>query len=141
MDAWIETLPWWLIVFSAVSFVASLLVVPFIVVRIPHDYFLAPRRRVSGWGLRGTVLRTIIVVLKNILGLLLVLAGVAMLVLPGQGVLTILIGLGVMNFPGKYRLECFLISRGPVLRSINWIRRRRGVEPLRPASQRVRAEG
>lgn len=130
-----DNLAWWLIVFSTVSFVGSLLVVPFIVVRIPHDYFLAPRRQASSWGLRSLILRAIIVALKNIFGFLLFLAGVAMLVLPGQGILTILIGLAFMNFPGKYRLERFLISRKPVLRSINWIRRRRGVEPLLPVPQ------
>lgn len=43
--------------------------------------------------------------LRNVLGAILLVAGIAMLVLPGQGVPTILISLGLMNFPGKYRLE------------------------------------
>jgi len=73
---------------------------------------------------------------KNILGLVLVAAGVVMLFLPGQGLLTIFLGIVLMNFPGKYRLERYIVSRGPVLRGVNWIRRRAGVEELR-----VDAEG
>jgi len=51
-------------------------------------------------------------------------AGIAMLVLPGQGVLTIVIGIMLLDFPGKYRFERSLAARRPVLRSINWLRRR-----------------
>jgi hypothetical protein len=59
---------------------------------------------------------------KNLLGLVFVLAGVAMLVLPGQGILTILIGLMLMNFPGKRGLEQRLVQQPSVWRAINWIR-------------------
>ncbi len=67
---------------------------------------------------------------KNALGYLFVLMGIAMLVLPGQGILTIMIGVTLLDFPGKYRLERWLVSRRPVLRSINWLRRCAGREPL-----------
>jgi hypothetical protein len=130
MPGWNESLTWWLAAVSVVSFLGSLLLVPFIAVRIPRDYFVEPRRRVDAWGSRNVIVRAIVVTLKNLLGFVLILAGLAMLVLPGQGLLTMLIGLMAMNFPGKYRLERFLVSRGPVLRSINWIRRRCGVAPL-----------
>ena len=130
MFVWSETLGWWLAVISAVSFFGSLVAVPIIAVRIPREYFCASCRRIDAWGPRNLVARTLVVMLKNLLGVVLLLAGVAMLVLPGQGLLTMLIGLMVMNFPGKYRLERYLVSRGPVLRSISWIRRRWGVAPL-----------
>jgi hypothetical protein len=64
------------------------------------------------------------------LGAILVAAGLAMLMLPGQGILTILIGLGVMNFPGKYRLERWIISRPTVLKAVNWIRSKSHHPPL-----------
>lgn len=130
MLVWSEPLAWWLAIVSVVSFLGSLLAVPFIAVRIPHDYFCASHRRVDVWGDRSMVVRTLVVMLKNLLGVVLLAAGLAMLILPGQGLLTMLIGLMVMNFPGKYRLERYLVSRGPVLRGINWIRRRWGVAPL-----------
>jgi len=69
---------------------------------------------------------------KNALGYILVVAGIIMLVLPGQGIFTILIGIMLLNFPGKYQLERWLATRGPVLRSINWLRQRAGRAPLVP---------
>jgi len=57
-------------------------------------------------------------------------AGIVMLVLPGQGILTIVIGLMLSNFPGKYRLERWLVMRPRVLRTINWLRQRSKRNPL-----------
>ena len=54
----------------------------------------------------------------------------AMLVLPGQGILTIIIGIMFINFPGKYRLERWVVLRGPVLTIINRLRHRAGHAPL-----------
>ena len=59
---------------------------------------------------------------KNALGVLLILAGIAMLVLPGQGVLSILIGVMLLDIPGKYRFERWLVMRPPVWRAIAWLR-------------------
>jgi hypothetical protein len=53
-----------------------------------------------------------------------------MLVTPGQGILTILVGLLLMNFPGKYRVERWLVTRPGVLRSLNRLRKRRGEPPF-----------
>jgi hypothetical protein len=69
-------------------------------------------------------------VLKNALGVVLLLGGIVMLFLPGQGLLTMFLGIVLMDFPGKFRLERYLISRGPVLKSINWIRRKAEVSEL-----------
>jgi hypothetical protein len=67
---------------------------------------------------------------KNVLGYIFVVAGIFMLVLPGQGVLTILVGIMFLNFRRKYELERWIVSRRPVLRSINWVRRHAGRDPL-----------
>ncbi|WP_233490267.1 PGPGW domain-containing protein [Thiocapsa marina] len=69
---------------------------------------------------------------KNLVGWVLVLAGILMLVLPGQGILTIIMGLVLSDFPGKYALERRLASKQRVLDGINWIRRRSGHPPLVP---------
>ncbi|MCC5809032.1 MAG: hypothetical protein JJU06_01565 [Ectothiorhodospiraceae bacterium] len=117
---------WGLGSFSLLMFLGTLVLVPMIVVRIPADYFAGDRREKVPVIRRHPLIQAALVVAKNVLGLILVLLGLAMLVLPGQGVITILIGLMLMNFPGKYRLEKWVISRRPVRRSINWLRVRAG---------------
>ncbi|XOZ33013.1 PGPGW domain-containing protein [Halomonadaceae bacterium KBTZ08] len=115
---------------SLFMFVATLVAVPVIVARIPADYFVRYEHRPRLIRQRLPVMGLIVLVLKNLLGLVLLLAGIAMLVLPGQGLLTIVIALTLLNFPGKYRLERWVVSRPPVFRAINWMRRHRGVTEL-----------
>ncbi len=126
------TAVWWLGGLSALTFVATLVAIPWLVVRIPADYFSHQRREKTLWANRHPVIRAMLLVLKNLLGLTLVLAGVAMLVLPGQGLLTILIGMMLCNFPGKYRFEGWLISRPPVAKAVNWLRHKSGRPPIVP---------
>jgi archaellum biogenesis protein FlaJ (TadC family) len=126
---WGEVLGW-LAAVSALMFVGSLAVLPVVAARIPADYFCADRRGQTPWRRRRPGFRLCVLILKNILGLVLLLAGVLMLFLPGQGLMTIFLGIMLMDFPGKYRLERYIISRGPVLRGINWLRKRSGVAPL-----------
>ena len=45
-----------------------------------------------------------------------------MLVLPGQGLLTIVTGLILINYPGKYKLEKKLVAMPSVFKALNWIR-------------------
>jgi hypothetical protein len=55
-----------------------------------------------------------------------------MLLTPGQGLLTLLAGLLLMDFPGKYAMQRRLIEHPPILRAINRLRARHGHPPLRP---------
>ncbi|WP_420427604.1 PGPGW domain-containing protein [Algiphilus sp.] len=132
--AWADThstLLWWLAAASVLMFVGSLIVVPWVVVRIPHDYFAhsrRPERPRQQWPL---LLRLAYALLKNVVGAVLIAAGIAMLVLPGQGLITLFIGLMLLDFPGKFRLERRIVSYSSVLRAMNWLRARRGVPPLR----------
>jgi hypothetical protein len=116
----------WLAVLSAVTFIGSLIAIPFLVARIPADYFNERKRRRRRRPDGPAWARTVLVVVKNVLGAFFIAAGIAMLLLPGQGLLTILIGILLMNFPGKYRLERAIVRHPPVYRAINWIRRRSG---------------
>lgn len=124
----------WLFGLSLVVFLGSLLVVPWLVARLPADYFSERAERHSGamkgiWrNHRG--LRWGILIFKNLLGLLLLVAGLAMLVLPGQGLLTLFVSLMLLDFPGKIRLERAIVSRPNILKSINWLRRRHRRPPL-----------
>ncbi len=135
MIEWIqsrETVLWWLAALSAILFIATAMAVPMLLSRIPADYFARSRRHGKPRADLHPVVRAVLLTGKNVLGLVLVVAGIAMLVLPGQGILTILAGILLLNFPGKYRLERWIVSRSPVLRSINWLRRRNGQPPLVP---------
>ena len=94
------------------------------------DYFVARPHPEESWRGRYRVLRFIIRAIKGVVGLGLIISGIAMLVLPGQGLLTILIGISLMEFPGKRRLERSLIRRKPIYQTINWIRQKAGREPI-----------
>lgn len=116
---------------SIAIFIASLLIIPAVVVRIRPDYFTHEARPPSPWANEHPVVRLAILVGKNFLGGVLMLAGLAMLVLPGQGLLTLFVGFFLVDFPGKYTFEKWLIARRYVSRPINWLRNRRGRMPLR----------
>lgn len=119
----------WLIgTVSIVSFLAILVVVPILLVRLPADYFVPRKnpRKKKHRGILGWVVR----ICKNVLGTVLVIAGLAMLFLPGQGVLTILVGLMITDFPGKHLLERWIVRRPHVGQAINWVRKNAGKPPL-----------
>ena len=79
---------------------------------------------------RHPVLHILILAIKNLVGALLIFSGILMLVLPGQGLLTIIIGLILKEFPGKYSIERWLVNRHSVLLAINWIRVKAGKPEL-----------
>lgn len=115
-----------LVIFSLVGFIGTLLLVPYIVTRIPDDYFTTEHRHKTPWAEHHPAIRLTLITLKNILGYIFIVMGIAMLVLPGQGLLTIVIGVMMLDFPGKYYWERWLVSRPAILKSINWLRRRAG---------------
>lgn len=118
---------------SVALFVASLLIIPPMIVRIRPDYFAHEVRPPSPWADRGRAIRFLIRLGKNLLGGTLMLSGLAMLVLPGQGLLTLIVGFLLIDFPGKYRLEKWMIARRYILGPINWFRTRRHRPPLQIA--------
>lgn len=120
----------WLVGVSVVSVLLGAVLVPFMILRIPADYFL-PERRVSlARQSRHPAVRALILAAKNLLGALLLVAGFALMFLPGQGLLTLFAGLIVMDYPGKYRFERWLVRRPYVLSAMNWLRERGGRRPL-----------
>ncbi len=115
---------------SLLSFLLTLAVIPWVLIRIPSNYFSKPSRTSLIPSDTNPSVRVVLLLLKNVLGIAIVLLGIVMLVIPGQGLLTILIGLTLTDFPRKYRMQRWLISRKPVLRSANWLRRKGGRKPL-----------
>lgn len=122
---------YWSGIIAVLVFFITLAVVPWVLVRIPHDYF-ATRKRPALWKIshHPPAAQVAILILKNGIGALFFLLGMAMLLLPGPGVLMIMLGIALMNFPGKFQLERWVISRGPTLELINRFRVKRGRAPL-----------
>ena len=116
---------------SVIMFVVTLVVLPIVVAKLPEDYFAKERREPASRTRRHPVFWAALSLLKNLLGLLLIVAGLAMLVLPGQGMVTILIGLALTNFPGKYELECRIACQPAVITTLNKIRELAGQPPFR----------
>jgi hypothetical protein len=124
---YVEALPWGLKTLLALgvfvlTFVVSLGAVAAVVVRLPANYFREDY--MSPLAEQHPIVRWTGVILKNVLGTLLVLLGLFLSLpgIPGQGLLTILIGVMLLSFPGKRRLERRLVSRPSVLAAINALR-------------------
>jgi archaellum biogenesis protein FlaJ (TadC family) len=120
----------WATALSVVTVVATIVLVPVVLERLPEDYFARPRR--SQGASRRSPLQLLTITVKNLVGGILVVLGLLMLFTPGQGLVTLLAGLLLMNFPGKYRLERAVMSRPAVFRAVNWLRRRNGLTDFQP---------
>ena len=127
LSSWLShpAVDWSLGIFSILAVLASVVLVPRFLAKLPADY-LRSSEQVEP---RSMLLR----VLRNLLGVVLVLLGVAMLVLPGQGLLTLLVGLFLVDFPGKQALIRRILSRPSVLSIVNKLRAHRNASPLSPA--------
>ena len=106
--------------------IGSALVIPLIIAYMPEDYFV----RINRGPLLRKPHRQVLHALKNILGYLLILCGILLLLLPGQGILTIIIGISLIDFPGKRRLQVRLVQVESVRKSMQWIRRKSHRQPL-----------
>jgi hypothetical protein len=126
---------------SVLMFIGSLIAVPWLIVRIPADYFMRQRHYVDRWLPRRPALRIVFLGIKNCFGGLLVLAGIVMLIAPGQGLLTILVGLLFLDFPGKFALERRVVLLPPIHQTINWIRAKTGQPPLELQAHRDATDG
>ena len=125
------TIVWWLTAASLAVFLISPPVVIWLITKLPTDYFCRTRRRaLESWDDYPAV-RLIMLVAKSTLGILLLFSGIVMLVVPGQGLLTIVAGLILVEFPAKYRLEQWLVTRRHVWRAMNWFRKRAGRPELK----------
>ena len=113
------------------TFLLSLAIVSIVLVKLPADHF-SKSHKTKLWSGPNPALHAAKVIGKNILGVLLVIVGIILSIpgVPGQGLLTILLGIMLVNFPGKSRLEHKLLSRPGVVNTINRLRRRFGKPPL-----------
>lgn len=111
---------------SIVLIVGSVLALPRLVASLPADYFLRAEAGLVADPKRRTWLK----LGKNLLGAVLLVAGIAMLVLPGQGVLTLLVAVALLDFPGKRKVERRIARSPRVLAALNSMRKKRGRPPF-----------
>ena len=117
---------------SAVIFIISLLSLLWLAAKIPQDYFLYSQRQPPLWQAKTRpIFRLLLIVVKNLLGCILLAGGFLMLFIPGQGVLTMVMGLILIDYPGKYSVEKAIIGYPAVFKGLNWLRARAHKPPLR----------
>lgn len=125
-----QALLWWMSAISIAVLIASFFLIPLVVARIRPDYFAHEKRPDRAWINLHPAVRITIHAGKNLLGMILMITGLAMLALPGPGMITVLVGFFLIDFPGKYRFEKWLVARPFIHRPINWMRRRANRQPL-----------
>jgi hypothetical protein len=105
---------------SVIMFVAGVLAVPWLIRRLPVDHFVRPP-------LPHPLPERIV---RNILGVALLLAGTLMLVLPGQGLLTLAVAVSLLDFPLKQRLLRAILCAPSIAQAMQWVRQKTGTPPL-----------
>lgn len=128
-----EALTWsrilWGLLVTIISIIVSYGLIVYGMVKIPADYFSSTyvknidhdQHFTRRWGA---------FIIKNVVGFIIVIAGIIMIFTPGPGVPAILLGLIMMDIPGKRPLEAKLIQRPAVLSAINSLRARYNKPPL-----------
>lgn len=120
----------WIGLISFLTFLFGLLLMPFVIMRLPEDYFLSPQNGDQ----TSTVLRdssTLFLVFKNLMGGVLLCLGVVMLFLPGPGLMVALIGLSLVDIPGKRWVFGRILNISGLRSAINGLRGKRGRPPLK----------
>jgi hypothetical protein len=102
------------------AFVLSILILPLVIIQLPEDYFVKKPKPPAQRSALGLCVKFLI----NGLGGLFIFAGFVMLFIPGQGILTILFGISLTDFPGKRRLQNKIVRVPRVHRSLDWLRKK-----------------
>lgn len=115
---------------------ASLVIAGYVLARLPADYFVNPDAHRPGD--RHPVVRLVGLIVRNVLGYVLIALGVVMSLpgVPGQGLLTVLMGVMLIDFPGKHRFQRWLVTRRVVLAAVNRLRARAGQPPFTVQSEK-----
>jgi hypothetical protein len=121
---------WWGVALSVALALGSIALAVTIIVRWPPDHFV--RDHAAEASKQHIVIRSLALAAKNVLGGIVILLGMVMALpgIPGQGLLMMIVGVTILDFPGKRRMERRLIARPRILRSINNLRARFGHPPL-----------
>ena len=135
LSDFLSGLTWQKVVVGALIFLASFFInlgiVSFILVKLPADHF-SKKRKTKFWAGPRPAIHAAKVIGKNIGGVLLVALGIVLSLpgVPGQGLLTVLLGIMLLDFPGRHRLEQKLLSKPSIVNTINRLRKRFDKPPL-----------
>ena len=114
-------------IISTIVFIVSIALMPYLLGLIDVHYFVnLPERALP----INSLPQLLLIIIKSVLGFVLLIAGIIMLLTPGQGVICILLALFLMEFPGKHKLELKLIHHQPTFKTLNWLRAKAGKPPF-----------
>jgi hypothetical protein len=139
MEQWIskETLIW-VSTLSGVGLLAFAIVTPWLIVRMPEDFFSRPQR--YNWlDRKPASIRVPLRILKNLLAIALVIVGVVMFLTPASGLFPILLGVVLADVPGKLRLQRWILCRKTIRTSMNWLRRKFHRKPVQVPAEKLAA--
>jgi hypothetical protein len=139
MGEWVskETLIW-VSTFSGVGLVAAAIIIPWLIVRMPEDFFSHPQR--YNWlGRKPASVRIPIRILKNLLAIALVIVGIVLFLTPASGLFPILLGVVLADVPGKLKLQRWILCRKTVRKSMNWLRGKFHRRPVQMPSEKQAA--
>jgi hypothetical protein len=124
MDQWLShDMLLWISIGSGIALLVGAVTVPLLIVKMPQDVFSNPDWQ--RWlDRKPAAVRIPLRIVKNLLGVVLIVLGIAMLLLPGQGILSILLGGLLVDFPGKMRAQQWLLNQPKVMNSLNWLRKK-----------------
>ncbi len=125
---------WWMAAGSVLVFLSSMILIPWLIVQLPEDFFQSEVRAIPLLTPGHPVWRMLLTVIKNVAGVAFIIAGIIMLFIPGQGILTIIVGVMLTSFPGKQRMAYWLVSRKTIFRSLNALRKRWNKPPFTSVS-------
>ena len=111
------------------TFALSLATFTALVVALPARYFVEDR---DLWVDRHPLVRWLGIIGKNLLGVILIVVGILLSLpgIPGQGLLTVAVGVVLLDIPGKHRLVRAVVRRPGVARRLNRLRAWFGRPPL-----------
>lgn len=128
LPIWLDTHAGTLAWIGGLSFallLLSLLASPWLLAHLPADYFAKPS---------ATKLRTpgqlIVASIRTLFGLFFAVLGLILMVTPGPGLVCLVLGLALCDFPGKHALLVKLIEQPNVLPTLNWLRKKGNQPPF-----------
>ena len=127
ITAWILEYWLWIAILSALTAIGTFIGFTAFIISLPPDYF---KHKTHINRIRNPIIRISLRVLKNVVGVITIIAGLVMTITPGQGLVAILVGVILCDFPGKRKLERKLIARPLVLNTLNKIRSRFNRPPI-----------
>ena len=114
------------------TFFGTIAIVAFVIVRLPQDYFRpgVARPFMLDW---PWPLRWLGLLAKNALGILVIAIGVVLSLpgMPGQGILMMMLGLMLLDIPGKKTIIQLIARKPRIITAINRLRARYGKAPLK----------